>query len=160
MGRALLLRSSGTLRRHGVLGVDRSHIRPASQEGCRIPNGLTTGQGSIAVDGRVGRDRIRRQDAASDAGGDRGAQLVYDPEEVVVVGYATVKKSDVTSSIASIKGKELANIEKALKTRKKDITMTIRVNSEDIEKIKIKAKKLRVKYQSYISEVIHQVAEV
>jgi TonB-linked SusC/RagA family outer membrane protein len=28
-------------------------------------------------------------------------------EEVVVVGYATVKKSDVTSSIASIKGKEL-----------------------------------------------------
>ncbi|MBI5676291.1 MAG: hypothetical protein HZC48_10790 [Nitrospirae bacterium] len=60
----------------------------------------------------------------------------------------------------SIKGKELANIEKALKARKKDITMTIRVNSEDIEKIKIKAKKVGVKYQSYISEVIHQVAEV
>ncbi len=59
-----------------------------------------------------------------------------------------------------IKGKELENIEKALKARKKDITMTIRVNSEDIKKIKIKAKKLKVKYQSYISEVIHQVAEV
>ena len=59
-----------------------------------------------------------------------------------------------------IKGKELENIEKILKARKKDITMTIRVNSEDIEKIKIKAKKLGVKYQSYISEVIHQVAEV
>jgi predicted DNA binding CopG/RHH family protein len=59
-----------------------------------------------------------------------------------------------------IKGKELDNIEKALKLRKKDITMTIRVNSEDIEKIKSKAKKLGVKYQSYISEVIHQVAEV
>jgi len=58
-----------------------------------------------------------------------------------------------------IKGKELDNIEKALKLRKKDITMTIRVNSQDIEKIKNKAKKLGVKYQSYISEVIHQVAE-
>ena len=58
-----------------------------------------------------------------------------------------------------IKGKELENIEKALKQRKKDITMTIRVNSGDIEKIKNKAKKLGVKYQSYISEVIHQVAE-
>ncbi len=58
-----------------------------------------------------------------------------------------------------IKGKELENIEKALKLRKKDITMTIRVNSEDIEKIKNKANKLGVKYQSYISEVIHQVAE-
>jgi predicted DNA binding CopG/RHH family protein len=61
---------------------------------------------------------------------------------------------------SSIKGKELENIEKALKARKKDITMTIRVNSEDIAKIKIKAKKLDVKYQSYISEVIHQVAEI
>ena len=58
-----------------------------------------------------------------------------------------------------IKGKEPGNIEKALKLRKKDITMTIRVNSKDIEKIKNKAKKLGVKYQSYISEVIHQVAE-
>lgn len=59
-----------------------------------------------------------------------------------------------------IKGKELEKIEKSLKARKKDITMTIRVNSEDIEKIKIKAKKVGVKYQTYISEVIHQVAEV
>ncbi len=59
-----------------------------------------------------------------------------------------------------IKGKELETIEKALKSRKKDITMTIRVNSADIKKIKIKAKKLGIKYQSYISEVIHQVAEV
>jgi len=58
-----------------------------------------------------------------------------------------------------IKGKELENIEKALRLRKKDITMTIRVNSEDIKKIKMKAKKLGIKYQSYISEVIHQVAE-
>ena len=58
-----------------------------------------------------------------------------------------------------IRGKELENIEKALKLRRKDITMTIRVNSEDIAKIKNKAKKLGVKYQSYISEVIHQVAE-
>jgi len=58
-----------------------------------------------------------------------------------------------------IRGKELEHIEKALKLRKKDITMTIRVNSEDIAKIKNKAKKLGVKYQSFLSEVIHQVAE-
>jgi len=58
-----------------------------------------------------------------------------------------------------IKGKELANIEKNLKSRKKDITMTIRVNSDDIEKIKGKAKELGIKYQSYISEIIHQVAQ-
>ncbi|KUG21496.1 hypothetical protein ASZ90_008751 [hydrocarbon metagenome] len=58
-----------------------------------------------------------------------------------------------------LKGKELEKIENALKARKKDVTMTIRVNSEDIEKIKNKANKLGVKYQSYISEIIHQVAQ-
>ena len=58
-----------------------------------------------------------------------------------------------------VKGKELENIEKAFKARKKDTTMTIRVNSEDIEKIKGKAKRLGIKYQSYISEIIHQVAQ-
>jgi predicted DNA binding CopG/RHH family protein len=58
-----------------------------------------------------------------------------------------------------VKGKELESIEKALKARKKDITMTIRVNSEDIEKIKEKARKLGIKYQSYISAIIHHVAQ-
>ena len=58
-----------------------------------------------------------------------------------------------------VKGKELENIEKALKARKKDTTMTIRVNSEDIKKIKGKAKELGIKYQSYISEIILQVAQ-
>ena len=58
-----------------------------------------------------------------------------------------------------LKGKELEKIESALKARKKDISMTIRVNSEDIEKIKDKANKLGIKYQSYISEIIHQVAQ-
>jgi predicted DNA binding CopG/RHH family protein len=37
-----------------------------------------------------------------------------------------------------VKGKELENIENALKSRRKNTTMTIRVNSEDIEKIKSK----------------------
>jgi predicted DNA binding CopG/RHH family protein len=58
-----------------------------------------------------------------------------------------------------LKGKELETIEKALKARKKDVTMTIRVNSEDIKRIKDKANKLGIKYQSYISEIIHQVAQ-
>ena len=58
-----------------------------------------------------------------------------------------------------VRGKELANIENALKSRKKDTTMTIRVNSEYIEKIKSKAKKLGIKYQYYITEIIHQVAQ-
>lgn len=70
-----------------------------------------------------------------------------------------IEKALLSGEYKSIKGKELANIENTLKSRKKDITMTIRVNSEDIEKIKGKAKELGIKYQSYISEIIHQVAQ-
>jgi predicted DNA binding CopG/RHH family protein len=70
-----------------------------------------------------------------------------------------IENSLLSGEYKPIKGKELANIEKTLKSRKKDITMTIRVNSEDIDKIKGKAKELGIKYQSYISEIIHQVAQ-
>ena len=70
-----------------------------------------------------------------------------------------IENALLSGEFKPIKGKELENIEKTLKSRKKDITMTIRVNSEDIDKIKGKAKKLGIKYQSYISEIIHQVAQ-
>jgi predicted DNA binding CopG/RHH family protein len=76
----------------------------------------------------------------------------------------TEEEKDVDNALLSgefrpLKGKELEAIENALKARKRDITMTIRVNSEDIEKIKDKANKLGIKYQSYISEILHQVAQ-
>ena len=58
----------------------------------------------------------------------------------------------VKGEFKPLKGKELKEIETALKARKKDVTMTIRVNSEDIEKIKSKAKKMGIKYQSYIQK--------
>jgi len=58
-----------------------------------------------------------------------------------------------------ITGKRLHDIAGAIAARKKNVTMTMRVNSEDIKKIKIKAKKLGVKYQTFLSEVIHEVAQ-
>ncbi len=71
----------------------------------------------------------------------------------------SIEESLMNGEFVTIKGKQLEIIEKSLKSRKKDVTMTIRVNSEDIDKIKKKAKKLGVKYQTYISEVLHQVAQ-
>jgi predicted DNA binding CopG/RHH family protein len=58
-----------------------------------------------------------------------------------------------------INGKELESIVKSLKSRKKNIMMTVKVNSEDIKKIKDKAEELGIKYKSYISEMIHQIAQ-
>lgn len=70
-----------------------------------------------------------------------------------------IENALLSGEFKPLKGRELEKIENALRTRKKDVTMTIRVNSEDIKKIKNKATKLGIKYQSYISEIIHQVAQ-
>jgi predicted DNA binding CopG/RHH family protein len=53
---------------------------------------------------------------------------------------------------------ELAEISGAIARRRKDAVLNIRVNSQDLNNIKQKAKKLGVKYQTLISEMIHRVA--
>lgn len=56
-------------------------------------------------------------------------------------------------------GKEEFNeIAKALEARRKDAVLNIRINSQDLENLKQKAKRLGVKYQSFISELLHRVA--
>ena len=46
-----------------------------------------------------------------------------------------------------------------LRSRRKDKVLSIRINSDDVEKLKAKAASLGVKYQTLISEILHQVAE-
>ena len=58
-----------------------------------------------------------------------------------------------------VTGKQLEDVVIALTARKKDASLTIRVNSRDINRIKKMAQKKGIAYQSYISEVIHKVAE-
>ena len=57
-----------------------------------------------------------------------------------------------------VSGKELKDVAQAIAARKKDATLTIRVNSRDIDRIKEMATKKGIPYQSYLSEVIHRVA--
>ncbi|MCG2711910.1 MAG: antitoxin [Candidatus Omnitrophica bacterium] len=70
-----------------------------------------------------------------------------------------IEDSLMRGEYIKVKGAPLNKIQEALIARKKDRTMTIRVNSDDIEKIKKKAEKIGVKYQSFISEILHQVAQ-
>jgi len=51
------------------------------------------------------------------------------------------------------------DIAESLAARKKDAVINIRVNNKDLEAIKQTAKKLGVKYQSLISELIHRTAK-
>ncbi len=47
----------------------------------------------------------------------------------------------------------------AIKNRQKNAVLNIRVNQNDLQKIKEKAQKIGIKYQSFISELLHQVAQ-
>ena len=54
---------------------------------------------------------------------------------------------------------EYEQIIHAIATRKKDAVLNIRVNSHDLANIKHKAERLGVKYQTFISEFIHRIAQ-
>ena len=53
---------------------------------------------------------------------------------------------------------KLNDMATALAARRKDAVISIRLNSLDLEGIKKKARKFGVKYQSYISEILHHAA--
>lgn len=49
-------------------------------------------------------------------------------------------------------------IAEAIQRRKKDAVLNIRINREDLEQIKRKAKRMGIKYQTFISEILHRIA--
>lgn len=58
-----------------------------------------------------------------------------------------------------VTGAELKRVADAIAARRKDMTLTIRVNRNDINRIKKMAQKRKIPYQTYIAEVIHRVAQ-
>ena len=59
----------------------------------------------------------------------------------------------------SVDKKEFHGTAQALAVRKKDAVLNIRINRSDLDNIKQKAKKLGVKYQTFISEILHKIAQ-
>ncbi len=58
-------------------------------------------------------------------------------------------------SVSDIEFNSIAN---SINKRKKDAVLNIRINKQDLENIKKKAEKLGVRYQTFLSEIIHKVA--
>ena len=59
----------------------------------------------------------------------------------------------------SVSRKRFEEIAEAIAARRKDAVLNIRVNSGDLESLKEKAGKLGVKYQTFISELLHRAAQ-
>jgi predicted DNA binding CopG/RHH family protein len=51
--------------------------------------------------------------------------------------------------------KAIAN---TLAARKKNAVLNIRINKMDLDNLKLKAKRLGLKYQSFIAEALHKIA--
>ena len=66
---------------------------------------------------------------------------------------------DHAEEFVPVSREEYNEIAQTLEARKKDAVLSLRVNSHDLETIKQKARKLRVKYQTFISELLHRVAQ-
>ncbi|OGW95693.1 MAG: hypothetical protein A2Z81_03255 [Omnitrophica WOR_2 bacterium GWA2_45_18] len=58
-----------------------------------------------------------------------------------------------------VRGREYEEIVAAIEQRKKDTVLNIRINRYDLENIKQKAKKLGIKYQTFISEILHKIVQ-
>lgn len=54
---------------------------------------------------------------------------------------------------------EFKAIAQAIALRKKDAVLNIRVNNNDLKNIKQKAQRLGLKYQTFISEILHRIAQ-
>jgi len=59
----------------------------------------------------------------------------------------------------SVSKERFNEIVQALEARKKDAVLNIRLNSGDLQNLKQKADKLGVKYQTFISEILHKIAQ-
>ncbi len=66
---------------------------------------------------------------------------------------------DSLEEFVPVSRQEHQEIVAAIEQRKKDAVLNIRVNQYDLENIKQKAKKLGIKYQTFISEILHKVAQ-
>ncbi len=59
---------------------------------------------------------------------------------------------------ASVSKERFDEIAQAIARRRKDAVLNIRVNSVDLKNLKEKARQHGVKYQTFISELLHRVA--
>lgn len=68
------------------------------------------------------------------------------------------KFDDEADHYVDVGPEEFAKIKESINQWKKDSVLNMRMNAEDLGLIKAKAKKLGVRYQTFIAEVLHRLA--
>ena len=58
----------------------------------------------------------------------------------------------------SVSKTEFRRMARAIKARKKNAVLSVRIKQGDLDNLKLKAERLGVKYQTFISELLHKIA--
>ncbi len=66
---------------------------------------------------------------------------------------------DHANEFVPITGPKYDAIVAALERKKKEMVLNMRINRDDLNAIKQKARKLGIKYQTFISEFLHKLAQ-
>ena len=69
-----------------------------------------------------------------------------------------IEKALLNNEFVNVNKSDFEEIAKAIASRKKDSLISLRVNSEDLSLLKKKAKSFGIKYQTFITELLHRVA--
>ena len=66
---------------------------------------------------------------------------------------------DEIEKYVPVSREKFEHLKKILESRRKDAVLNIRINQGDLNSLKEKAKRLGVKYQTFIAEVLHSFAQ-
>ena len=69
-----------------------------------------------------------------------------------------IEQALVSGEYRPIPQKEFTRIAQAIRRKKKDAVLNIRVCSEDLKRLRQKSKSLGIPYQTFISEILHRFA--
>lgn len=70
----------------------------------------------------------------------------------------TIEKALLRGKYRPVSDGELKDIARAIEQKKKDTVLNIRLNSQDLKRLKMKARRLGLPYQTFIAEILHRFA--
>ena len=69
-----------------------------------------------------------------------------------------IEKALLRGEYVDVPESEFKRIAEAVARRRKDAVLSIRINQQDLDNLKKRAKQYKVPYQSFISEILHRHA--
>ena len=81
----------------------------------------------------------------------------FDPKKMKLTRYEQ-SIEDRADEYRPVSKEEFDRIKAMIEQHKKNAVLNIRINQGDLDCLKAKAKKLGLKYQTFISEMLHKIA--